>query len=154
LRLAKKINSFYNGSSSSEVEALHLTQYNKELDSSSISRETYLALPTEGARNKEILGVRRLVWLVIVFVGACGFAPDGAARVKIPFPVFKEELRIHHVVEVQLYRPEQEGGPSIIQGRFRVDAGKSNELFQCEGVVDTLLIEMIKAGGASYQIER
>lgn len=98
--------------------------------------------------------MKRAGWLTIFLFWACGFAPDNADRVKVSFPVFKEELRIHHVVEVQMFRPKTEGGPSIIQGRFKVDAGKSSELFQCEGVIDTLLIEMIKAGGASYKIER
>jgi hypothetical protein len=98
--------------------------------------------------------VKQLIYLMVLLASACGFAPDGADRIKVSFPVFKEELRIHHVAEVQLYRPKEEGGPSIIQGRFKVEAGKSNELFQCEGVVDTLLIEVIKAGGVSYKIER
>jgi hypothetical protein len=98
--------------------------------------------------------VKRLSLATALFFLGCGFSPDNADRVKVSFPVFKEELRIHHVAEVQMFRPKVEGGPSIIQGKFKLDAGKSSQLFQCEGVVDTLLIEMIKAGGASYEIER
>jgi hypothetical protein len=93
-------------------------------------------------------------WLLALVMMGCGFEPDHEDRVKISFALFKEELRIHHVVEAKIFRPDVEGGASIVQGKFKRDAGKSNDLFQCEGVVDTLLIEMLKAGGTSYEIER